>query len=705
MKHSFKYSLMITVTLMSLIMNAVGVTYASAVSGNLALNATTTASSEHAPEYDVDYVSENVIDGIIGELETGDWASDNELTPWLQLDWSATQQVSIIKLYDRSNFIDQIYAGTLTFSDGSSILVDGLPNDGSVKEVSFPTKSIDWVRFEVTSGEGMNVGLSEFEAYLEDITPPGEPIVSLDNATWDFGDVQVGNDGWQGFTLTNTGTADLVIGTLEMNGSDFSFNKNYCSDATLLPSDECYFEVYFTPDSAGAKSGSVSIPSNASTSPDGVDLSGNGVVDSPSAPVVDAPEIVTNDATPVISGTADAYSWINVWYFDDFDNPVLICEDILVNEVGDWSCVSSEVLPEREIALAVNSTDDDGNTSEDTYHYFIVDLTAPSAPVVDLPAVIVNSVTPEIGGTAEPYSWINVWYFDDLGDPILICDNIWVDEFEEWSCTSSEDLPEREIALAVNATDGAGNTSEDTYHYFIVDLTAPTVDSIVLADADPTVAAMVNFTVTFSKPLNVADGVGVGTDDFTLDNAAGEIIDPWVDSVTPDSACEGDACDVYTVTVGTGTGAGTLRLDVPVDATISDLAGNSLAGLPFTDGEAYTIDKGLGKFDDGHGGWTYDGFTATTTTGPYLGTMHYSKVVGSEAAFPIDGSQITLWYSKYSNRGTLEVYVDDGPTPIVTINQYNATRIWQASWTSGDLGRGENVVRLVHAGCAQLDVD
>jgi hypothetical protein len=49
---------------------------------------------------------------------------------------------------------------------------------------------------------------------------------------------------------------------------------------------------------------------------------------------------------------------------------------------------------------------------------------------------------------------------------------------------------------------------------------------------------------------------------------------------------------VYTVTVNTGSGNGTIRLDVPVGATITDLAGNPLGGLPFTSsGESYTIQK------------------------------------------------------------------------------------------------------------------
>ncbi|MBV5345584.1 MAG: hypothetical protein JZU63_08705, partial [Rhodoferax sp.] len=48
---------------------------------------------------------------------------------------------------------------------------------------------------------------------------------------------------------------------------------------------------------------------------------------------------------------------------------------------------------------------------------------------------------------------------------------------------------------------------------------------------------------------------------------------------------------VYTVSVNTGAGDGTLRLDVSASATITDLSGNPLTGLPFTSGASYTIDK------------------------------------------------------------------------------------------------------------------
>jgi hypothetical protein len=106
------------------------------------------------------------------------------------------------------------------------------------------------------------------------------------------------------------------------------------------------------------------------------------------------------------------------------------------------------------------------------------------------------------------------------------------------------------------------------------DNTPPTVVSITRADPNPTNAAVVTFTVTFTEAVT-----GVGVADFAL-TLTGGISGASVTGVSGSGA-------VYTVTVSTGTGDGTLRLDIPNTATITDLAGNALSGLPFTGGETY----------------------------------------------------------------------------------------------------------------------
>lgn len=68
-------------------------------------------------------------------------------------------------LYDRVDKDSHTAADTLFFSDGSSITVNQIPNDGAPKVVTFETKKIEWLRFQATDGEGRDLGLSEIEVY------------------------------------------------------------------------------------------------------------------------------------------------------------------------------------------------------------------------------------------------------------------------------------------------------------------------------------------------------------------------------------------------------------------------------------------------------------------------------------------------------------------------------------------------------------
>ena len=116
-----------------------------------------TASSEFSSAYNVDRVHDGFGAG------SGDWASKGESNPWVQLDWPQPIQSDRIKLYDRTDAADEANGGTLTFSDGSTVDVSGIPGNGDPKTVDFPTKTFQWVRFQVKGGTGPNVGLLEFE--------------------------------------------------------------------------------------------------------------------------------------------------------------------------------------------------------------------------------------------------------------------------------------------------------------------------------------------------------------------------------------------------------------------------------------------------------------------------------------------------------------------------------------------------------------
>ncbi|GAB4546835.1 MAG: hypothetical protein Fur002_22250 [Anaerolineales bacterium] len=127
------------------------------------------------------------------------------------------------------------------------------------------------------------------------------------------------------------------------------------------------------------------------------------------------------------------------------------------------------------------------------------------------------------------------------------------------------------------ATFTLGAANEILYAKWTADNVAPAVSSITRADANPTAAASVNFTATFSEPVT-----GVDIADFKLNNALAT--GASIANVTPVSST------VYTVTVNTNQN-GELRLDVPATATIADLAANPLTA-PYSGGEAYTVNKG-----------------------------------------------------------------------------------------------------------------
>ncbi|MBX7244979.1 MAG: hypothetical protein K1X53_05745, partial [Candidatus Sumerlaeaceae bacterium] len=110
----------------------------------------------------------------------------------------------------------------------------------------------------------------------------------------------------------------------------------------------------------------------------------------------------------------------------------------------------------------------------------------------------------------------------------------------------------------------------------------PAVSSIVRASANPTTAASVTFTVTFSESVT-----GVGTADFTLVTSG--ITGASITSVSADSG------QTRTVTVNTGTGTGTIGLNFVDDDSVVDgsnlpIGGTGAGNGNFT-GEVYTVDK------------------------------------------------------------------------------------------------------------------
>jgi hypothetical protein len=129
--------------------------------GNIAQQAAVTASSEITARY----AMENVIDGITGITGTGEWSSKYERNPWVQLNWESEQTIDKIVLHDRPNPISHTPGCTLLFSDGSTITVTEIPNSGSKKNITFPKKTVKWVKFTALGGSKSSNGLAEFKVF------------------------------------------------------------------------------------------------------------------------------------------------------------------------------------------------------------------------------------------------------------------------------------------------------------------------------------------------------------------------------------------------------------------------------------------------------------------------------------------------------------------------------------------------------------
>lgn len=146
----------------------VSFSFSNAGPDNIASLAKVTASSSLS----IDFEPQNVIDGQLRILNKGEWVSNSKMTfwgqidyPWIQLNWDSTCNINKVVLYDRPTNESHIAGGVLHFSDGSKINVLQIPNDGSPKVVSFSSREVEWIRFEVSDGDGVGLGFSEIEIY------------------------------------------------------------------------------------------------------------------------------------------------------------------------------------------------------------------------------------------------------------------------------------------------------------------------------------------------------------------------------------------------------------------------------------------------------------------------------------------------------------------------------------------------------------
>jgi hypothetical protein len=148
--------------------------------GNIAPEAAIAVSSSSDS---INFGGSNVKDGIFEMGNIGEWKSDGESAPWLQLSWPEESVVDQINLYDRAASSSQILNADIEFSDGSILESGPLPSDGSKKRLDFTLREISSLKLSVTEGTG-ELGLAEIEVYDTVMYQPD--AVTLPSEMMDF---------------------------------------------------------------------------------------------------------------------------------------------------------------------------------------------------------------------------------------------------------------------------------------------------------------------------------------------------------------------------------------------------------------------------------------------------------------------------------------------------------------------------------------
>jgi hypothetical protein len=103
-----------------------------------------------------------------------------------------------------------------------------------------------------------------------------QPGLAISPASVNFGSVIVGQTGTQTVTLTNTGSASVVVNLATVSGSGFGVSG--LSLPTTIPAGQnLTFSTQFTPAATGTATGSITFTDNAPGSPQTLVLSGNGI--------------------------------------------------------------------------------------------------------------------------------------------------------------------------------------------------------------------------------------------------------------------------------------------------------------------------------------------------------------------------------------------------------------------------------------------
>ena len=370
-------------------------------------------------------------------------------------------------------------------------------------------------------------------------------------------------------------------------------------------------------------------------------------------------DILTNDATPAFTGTAEAGSTVTI-YIDG-----KACGTVTANHDGIWSFTLPSDLADGSYTAVAYATDLAGNVSPSSADCTFTVDTSTTSPVATLQAEDDTGISQTdwitrqndnltIDGTAEKYATITVTVDGKaVGTTQADANGNWQFEYDPNPALSDGDY-----TLTIQAQDEVGNTSSSSYDLVIDTVTV--TPSLKLDTGSDTGSSNDDGITKETQPLLTGTAEANATIEIFIDGTVvGQVVSDkngvWNYRIPEEaSLADGEHAVVVRATDAAGNSANSTTLDIVVDSTmetptihldsdsgISDADRITNNASPIFSGSAeayssitiYQDGKAIGKVSaDANGNWSYS-FTGSQalTDGSYIFYITATDVAGNSA--------------------------------------------------------------------------
>ena len=363
----------------------------------------------------------------------------------------------------------------------------------------------------------------------------------------------------------------------------------------------------------------------------------SGIIDI-TAPVVSIDEIgVTNDSTPIITGSAEgalAGSTVTVTVFDAVNNSQTYTTTL--DAQGNWVVQVTTPVSEGNFSVTASVTDNAGNTGLDT-EIGTLDSTAPLITIDNLGTV--NDPTPIISGTTNEPAGSIVQLTVSNGVDSYVFTAI-VSGGGTWAAEVPEELQNGTFDIVASITDAQGNEAVATSS-FVLNASAPSLSIDTINDTNDTtptisgtsdapngtvVSIIVEDSNSNLQALSavVQNGIWVANVTSPLSEGAFSVsASVTVNGITGDATAQG-LVDITAPTVSIDALADTTDITPLISGQASGLAIGSVVTLQVTDSAGNT--QSLAAVVGANGNWSVE-----VETGLAEGTFTVEATVADTA--------------------------------------------------------------------------